>query len=189
MSVVFDLNSLKLRLTPQLPSSNSSDAAIAIIINAEPTASVLLIKRVEREGDPWSGQIAFPGGHRSQVDPTLLETAIRETSEEVGIELEPHHLLGILPSLPTHTRRVEVTPFVFHLTSEARLNPNYEVAETFWAPLTNLMQIELRKSEVETDGKRLNVESYVYRGHIIWGLTFRILNLLLNRGQNPNSDR
>ena len=183
---VFDLNSLKLRLKPQVPTSNSSDAAIAIIINAEPTASVLLIKRVEREDDPWSGQIAFPGGHKSQVDPTLLETAIRETSEEVGIKLEPHNLLGILPSLPTHTRRVEVTPFVFHLTSEARLNPNYEVAETFWAPLTKLMQIEPTKSEVETNGKQLSVESYVYRGHIIWGLTFRILNLLLNKEEDPD---
>jgi 8-oxo-dGTP pyrophosphatase MutT (NUDIX family) len=186
VSVVFDLNSLKLRLTPQLPTSNSSEAAIAIIINAEPTASVLLIKRVEREGDPWSGQIAFPGGHKSQVDHTLLETVIRETSEEVGIELQPSHLLGILPSLPTHTRRVEVTPFVFHLTSKARLNPNYEVAETFWAPLTNLMQIEPMKSEVKTNGKQLSVESYVYRGHIIWGLTFRILNLLLNKGKDPD---
>jgi 8-oxo-dGTP pyrophosphatase MutT (NUDIX family) len=181
VSLVFDLNSLKPRLTQQLPPSNSSDAAIAIIIHAEPTASVLLIKRVEREGDPWSGQIAFPGGHKSQADLTLLETAMRETSEEVGIKLELHHLLGILPSLPTHTRRVQVTPFVFQLKSEARLSPNYEVAETFWAPMANLMQIEPSKSEVETNGKQLSVESYVYRGHIIWGLTFRILNLLLNK--------
>ena len=183
---IFDLDSLKLRLTPQLPTTKSPDAAIAIIINAKPSASVLLIKRVEREDDPWSGQIAFPGGHKSQIDLTLLETAIRETSEEVGIKLEPHHLLGILPSLPTHTRRVEVMPFVFHLTNEARLNPNHEVAETFWAPLANLMQIEPRKSEVETNGKQLSVDSYVYRGHIIWGLTFRILNLLLKEGKDPD---
>ena len=188
MSVAFDLNSLRLRLTPHLSPSNSSDAAIAIIIDTS-QASILLIKRVEREGDPWSGQIAFPGGHKSQSDPTLLETAIRETKEEVGIELEPRHLLGLLPSLPARTRRVEVTPFVFHLTSQPGLNANFEVAEAFWASLADLMKIHPRKSGVEMNGRRLTVDSYLYHGHIIWGLTFRTLNLLLNRRQNPNSDR
>ena len=189
MSVAFDLNSLKLRLTQQIPPPNASAAAIAIIIDSRQIASVLLIRRVERQSDPWSGQIAFPGGHKSQVDRTLLETAIRETKEEVGIKLETRRLLGILPSLPTHTRRVQVTPFVFNLANETRLKPNCEVAETFWACLTDLMQIEPMSSEVKTDGKRLRVESYVYRGHIIWGLTFRILNLLLNKEQTSNSDR
>ena len=183
MSVAFDLNSLRLRLTPHLSPSNSSDAAVAIIINTSQAASILLIKRVEREGDPWSGQTAFPGGHKSQTDPTLLETAIRETKEEVGIELEPRHLLGHLPSLPARTRRVKVTPFVFHLTSQPRLNANFEVAETFWASLAELMKIQPRKSEVEMNGKRLAVDSYLYHGHMIWGLTFRILNLLLNNRQ------
>lgn len=189
MSVAFDLNSLRLRLTPHLSPSNASDAAVAIIINTSQAASVLLIKRVEREGDPWSGQIAFPGGHKSQTDLTLLETAIRETKEEVGIELEPRHLVGLLPSLPARTRRVEVTPFVFHLTCEPRLNANFEVAETFWVSLADLMQLDPRNSEVKMNGRQLAVESYLYHGQVIWGLTFRVLNLLLNKGQNLTSDR
>lgn len=180
MSVAFDLSSLRLRLISVSPPS-SSDAAVAIIINLKFAASVLLIKRVEREGDPWSGQIAFPGGHRSNADLTLLDTAVREGREEVGIDLRQHQFLGMLPTMPTQTRRMEVTPFVFNLTREVQLNPNNEVAEAFWAPLDQLMKISPTKSDVEADGKRLSVASYVYRDHIIWGLTLRILNLLLGR--------
>jgi 8-oxo-dGTP pyrophosphatase MutT (NUDIX family) len=180
VSVAFDLASLRPRLISSSPPS-SSDAAVAIIINLESTASVLLIKRVEREGDPWSGQIAFPGGHRSNADRTLLDTAIRESREEVGIDLRQHQFLGMLPTVPTHTRRMEVTPFVFQLTREVQLNPNDEVAQPFWAPLSQLIEISPTESEVEADGKRLSVASYIYHGHIIWGLTLRILNLLLDK--------
>jgi len=179
VSIAFDPASLRLRLISLSPPS-SSDAAVAIIIDVQ-SASVLLIKRVEREGDPWSGQIAFPGGHRSNADRTLLDTAIRESHEEVGIDLRQHQFLGMLPTVPTHTRRMEVTPFVFQLSREIRLNPNDEVAQAFWAFLSQFIKITPTESEVRADGKRLSVVSYIYHGHIIWGLTLRILNLLLDK--------
>jgi 8-oxo-dGTP pyrophosphatase MutT (NUDIX family) len=182
----FDIESLKQRLNPTSSiegfKSNVPVAAVAIIIDVHrDTDSILLIKRQERVGDPWSGQIAFPGGHRSPSDGTLLDTAIRETSEEVGIELHRHVALGALPLVYSQTRRVPVTPFVFQLNSDVAVRMNDEVAETFWASLQELSTIRSTRSEVRVEAVTLDVDSYLLDGRVIWGLTFRIIRSLLNR--------
>ena len=157
-------------------------ASVAVIINPEDRgASLLLIKRTEREGDPWSGQIGFPGGHKSPGDRDFLQTAIREAKEEVGIELSRHRLLGSLPLVTTRSRRVQVAPFVFALKFMVAVQMNREVAENFWVPLTELGRLEMKRRRVQAEEMDLEVESYDYRGRVIWGLTFRILNLLLGR--------
>ena len=132
-------------------------------------------------GDPWSGQIAFPGGHRSRRDRTLLETAIREVSEEVGIELHRHVALGVLPLVHSQTRRVLVAPFVFQLNSDVTVRLNDEVAEAFWVSLEALSKIGSTRSEVQVESGTLDVDSYVHDDRVIWGLTFRIMRSLLNR--------
>ena len=157
-------------------------AGVAILI--DPTdrgGSILLIRRRELKGDPWSGQIAFPGGRRSVTDRDLLETAIREAKEEVGVQLKEHELLGHLPITETRSRRMRVLPSVFRLKSTVVVHPNVEVAETFWMPLADLEKLGARNSEVKVEEDTLRVPSYEYEGHVIWGLTFRLLNLILNR--------
>jgi 8-oxo-dGTP pyrophosphatase MutT (NUDIX family) len=158
------------------------EAAVAIIINPKDRGgSILLIKRTERVGDPWSGQIAFPGGHRAPNDRNFLETAIREAHEEVGIDLREHELLGQLPLVYARTRGVEVAPFVFQLKTDVIVKSNEEVAEKFWIPLSTLGISEVDKTEVKTDEGKLNVEAYIYGRNTVWGLTFRIINILLDR--------
>lgn len=142
---------------------------------------MLLIRRTERKGDPWSGQIAFPGGHKSRKDRTFWDTVVRETSEEIGIKLGEHEMLGVLPLVYSRTRPVLVAPFVFQLKSEVTIRLNEEVAESFWIPLGELSRIEATQSEVHVQDRKLMVDSYVYDGHVIWGLTFRIISILLNR--------
>jgi 8-oxo-dGTP pyrophosphatase MutT (NUDIX family) len=144
-----------------------------------------LIRRQDREGDPWSGQVAFPGGYKSTNDAALLETAIREASEEVGIELREHEILGVLPPAYSRTRRVLVAPFVFQLKKDVAVRLNEEVAESFWVPLNELLRIRTTTSQVPVQQGRLTVDSYVFDDHVIWGLTFRIVNILLNKPQ-PN---
>lgn len=185
----FNLDSLRLRLLPESSvfesrETNLPTAAVAIIIDPkDQNGWVLLIKRTERKGDPWSGQVAFPGGHRSLEDRTLLETAVREAREEVGIDLHRHNMLGVLPPVHTHTRRVVVAPFVFQLKTKATVALNEEIAESFWAPFSELKQIEASKTMVHVEEGTLTVDSYIYRSHVIWGLTFRIINILLNKYQ------
>jgi 8-oxo-dGTP pyrophosphatase MutT (NUDIX family) len=188
----FDVESLKQRLNAErslegFERANGPVSAVAIIIDStQSEESILLIKRRDREGDPWSGQIAFPGGHKSANDKTLLQTAIREAGEEVGIVLREHDLLGVLPLMYSHTRRMPVASFVFALKNDLSIILNNEVAESFWVPIDELLRIRVTTSEVHVEGGWLNVDSYIHDRHVIWGLTFRIINTLLNKPQ-PNS--
>jgi 8-oxo-dGTP pyrophosphatase MutT (NUDIX family) len=182
----FDLELLRKRIRegsfPPESKEPSPVAAVAVIINPKDRGgSVLLIKRRERLGDPWSGQIAFPGGHKASGDRDYFETAIREVGEEVGIDLREHVLLGHLPRVRAHTQRIQVVPYVFELKTSAMVRLNEEVSEGFWAPLDSLEKIKSTRTEVEVEGGKLRVDAYLYDGHVIWGLTFRIINTLLDR--------
>jgi 8-oxo-dGTP pyrophosphatase MutT (NUDIX family) len=187
VSSSFDPESLKQRLRDSdsvnaLETTDELISAVAIIINSNRDgSSVLLIRRRDRPDDPWSGQIAFPGGHKSKEDQTLLQTAIREAAEEVGIDLNEHRLLGVLPLAHAHTRSMPVFPYVFELKKDVMTRYNEEVAEGFWVPLESLLRMRAKSSQVEVEQGRLNVHSYVIKEHVIWGLTFRILNVLLNK--------
>src|SRR3954462_3287692 len=80
------------------PDDGRRRAAVAAVLHDEPAGPrVLLMKRTEREGDPWSGHISLPGGGHHPTDGDLLATAIRETQEELGIDLAGARLLGNLP--------------------------------------------------------------------------------------------
>lgn len=110
-----------------------------------------------------------------------MDTAIREAGEEVGINLREHEMLGALPLVFAHTRRMRVAPFVFRLNKAVRVQPNREVADSFWVPLSELAEASATRSEVRVEEGKLTTDSYVYKGNVIWGLTFRIINLLLGK--------
>ena len=105
-----------------LPSSSGphrSYAAVAAVLrDTSSGVEVLLIRRAEHPGDPWSGHMALPGGRQDPDDPDLLHTAMRETSEELGLVLDPSQVIGPLDDLEAvaRGRRVGmvVRPFVFH---------------------------------------------------------------------------
>jgi len=184
------IESLRNRLEPSDQIQRSTDdqppdAAVAVIIDSSRSNdSLLLIQRTERIADPWSGQVAFPGGHRALEDRSLLETAIRETGEEVGISLKDHLVLGALPVVYARTRRVKVAPFIFQLKTSVKIRANVEVANVFWVSINDLARSRLVKSNVDVDHREFNVDSYVYRGHIIWGLTLRIIKILLGKNDS-----
>lgn len=183
------LDSLRRRLSPgssvlQVEESGLPIAAVAIIIDPEDQrGSILLIKRTEREGDPWSGQIAFPGGRSSPKDQTFLETAIREAWEEVGVNLQEHELLGMLPMISTRSKRVRVVPYVFQLRRKVVVRTNEEVAESFWVPMSDFEKITPVKTEVNVEEGELTVDAFIYHDRVIWGLTYRIIKILLNKQQ------
>jgi 8-oxo-dGTP pyrophosphatase MutT (NUDIX family) len=193
LSRTFNLASLRKHLLPasaipEAGTPSSLEAAVAIIIDPEfEHGSILFIRRTEKSGDPWSGQIAFPGGHRDSKDRNFLETATREVKEEVGIDLTNHDLLGALSPTYARNRRMLVAPFVFQLRNHVTPRPNEEVAESFWIPLSELDTIKVSKTEVYPPGGVLSEDSYVYKGHTIWGLTFRIVNMLLNKNTAPQA--
>ncbi|WP_433926216.1 CoA pyrophosphatase [Sorangium cellulosum] len=147
-------------------------------------AELLLIRRAEHPRDPWSGHMALPGGRRDAADSSLLDTAIRETREEVGIDLAAHGaLLGRLPDLPAvvRGRRVGlvISPFVFALRSTPELTLSDEVAEALWTPLGPLARGECASTYAYThEGNVVHLPCLRVDERVVWGLTYRMLEQL-----------
>lgn len=159
--------------------------ALALRIGPQGEPELLLIRRATREGDPWSGQVALPGGRWSPNDASLLDTAYRETAEETGLELVTSGLLlGTLDELRPRTPALPpiiVTPFVVVTPGAAPLVPNHEVAAAFWMPVRHLHDPEVaRESVVQVRGATWRVPSFVFGEYIVWGMTERILRQLLS---------
>lgn len=157
-------------------------AAVSVIVAPDPDA-VLLIRRAEREGDPWSGHIGLPGGRLDPTDRDLCDTALRETAEEVGWRLGRTQLLGSLTDVWPRTplpRVIVVRPYVFAASDRPALSLSDEVAEAFWVPLDELRDPTIyRPAELEVRGERRRFPAFHLGPHVIWGLTERILTPLL----------
>ncbi len=129
--------------------------------------------------------MAFPGGQREPADADLLATAIRETHEEIGLNLaESARLIGGLDRVQAVAggKRIgmRVTPYVFELFEEPPLNLNEEVAEVIWAPLAPLARGELSTTmPYRYEGADLELPAWQVEGRIVWGLTYRMLETLL----------
>ncbi len=188
--LAFDLASVAARLAPLRAHAHAPGvgrhAAVAAILREGPAgAEVLLIRRAERAGDPWSGHMAFPGGRSHEADLDPCATAVRETREEVGIDLDADGtLLGRLADVDAVSRArrtgLMITPFVFALTREVTLTPSAaEVAETLWAPLAPLARGEGAGTvPYEIEGQVLELPCWHVEGRVVWGLTYRMLQLL-----------
>lgn len=168
------------------PDDGSRRAAVAILLHDEaPGPRVLLMKRVDRAGDPWSGHISLPGGRIEPQDPDLLATAIRETHEELGIDLAGTRLIGNLRALPPYISGpagVQVTPFVFVTHAAVEPTPGPEAVAAFWLPV-ELAGSGTLDAGYTYPGTDRTFESWQYESYTIWGLTFRILCDLLDAGK------
>jgi 8-oxo-dGTP pyrophosphatase MutT (NUDIX family) len=180
---------LRERLAAHRPVTDDQDpsliwAAVAVVLVPSPDA-VLLIRRAERAGDPWSGHMALPGGRRESEDADLVETAIRETFEEVGLELPRSDLLGGLDDVVPRTPvlpPIAVRPFVFLLPRRSPLTPNPEVASARWVQLDHLLHPETYHSaRLEIRGEPRDFPAYWVEESIVWGMTERIVTALLGQ--------
>ncbi len=161
-------------------------AVAAILHDRGGEAEVLLIRRAEKEGDPWSHHMAFPGGRQDPSDRDLLHTALRETEEEVGLTLVPErHLIGRLDDLQAVARGnrvgLVIAPFIFAIDSDPVLVPRVEeVEEVVWAQLSALARGTLdTKYGYQLGGQTVELPGYDVGGRVVWGMTHRMLGALL----------
>ena len=155
-------------------------AAVALVLLEGPQGlEILLIRRAERADDPWSGQIALPGGRYDVGDGDLFATAVRETREETGVDLSGAERLGVLDDLYPRTSTlppVVVRPFVFGLAQRTALVPSDEVQRAFWLPLRRLSEPGVRRDVTLTlRGAVRTFPAYLVDDDLIWGMTERIL--------------
>ena len=158
-------------------------AAVAMLLRESAAGpEVLFIRRAEHPSDPWSGHMAFPGGRQHADDPSLLHTAIRETHEEVGLDLasEANHI-GQLDDLQAIARgkpqETVIRPFVFEVHRELPIRADAkEVAEALWTPLLPLYRGEADTTRpYQWHGTRIDFPAYDVDGRVVWGLTYQML--------------
>jgi 8-oxo-dGTP pyrophosphatase MutT (NUDIX family) len=154
-----------------------STAAVAVIFRS--AGSFLLIRRVERLDDPWSGHVAFPGGHVRPEDATFFETASREAREEVGLDLrDSARFLGYMKSFEPANRKISVVPCVFQLTEDGIITQNGEVSSHRWVPLGSISASSRDQYTLDLGGRLVALPAFRFGDYLVWGLTERILTRL-----------
>jgi 8-oxo-dGTP pyrophosphatase MutT (NUDIX family) len=157
-------------------------AAVAVVLAPDPDA-LLLIRRAERSGDPWSGHMALPGGRQEPTEPDLLTTAVRETAEEVGLTLGPDQSIGSLDDVVPRTPvlpPIAVRPYVFALPHRPLLSLNPEVAAARWVPLDLLLHPDTYDAvRLEIRGESREFPAFRLDDSVVWGMTERIVSSLL----------
>ena len=158
-------------------------ASVAVVFDKN--LLLVLMQRALREGDPWSGHLSFPGGHREPADESDLAAAVRETQEEIGLALNPEHILGPLSPIQTRGRGVPkriIVPFVFCVPSVYDLRPNEEVAAVHTLSLTDLLHGTGRSHfTLQWQSQPWTLPQVQFSGGKLWGLTLQILDELLHR--------
>lgn len=158
------------------PFSPKQEANAAVAIMLKPTRQdmkILFVKRIENPRDPWSGQIALPGGKREPEDLDLKETILRETNEETGINLLDHcRFLGVTEPVRSKLNpEMKILPFIFLLEHEPVIKLNREELERYyWIPIKKL----IRNERIVKSGVKAH-PTFIIGEIKIWGLTFRIL--------------
>ena len=170
---------LVMKLVPnEPPQKGARFASVSVIVRDRLSPSVLLIRRAERAGDPWSGQVAFPGGKMQEGDRSARGTAMRETAEEVGIDLaKAAEFLGYGEVTRTHTGTMDVVPSVFELKESVDVTPNGEVASFRWVDLEELISPAAKSTyALPRGGEVAAMPAYAVGDYVVWGLTYRILS-------------
>ncbi len=154
-----------------------AQAAVAILLRRGAGGlELLLVKRALVPSDPWSGDMAFPGGKKGPSDRDLMETAFREVQEETGIDLNCTNYLGLMDTFFSTVRPgMGVLPHVFLVEETPEIRLNEELSFHLWMPLE-----ELRESRGRAVVKKLDVPVFRVEGEVVWGLTYRMLDKLLD---------
>ncbi len=162
-------------------------AAVALIFRKSEAGDteLLFIQRAKREGDPWSGDMAFPGGRVDPDDESPRAAAERETREETGIDLKRHgvfraRLSDLVTRHHSRWRPMVVTPYIYEWTGTQAEILNHEVEQTVWIPRDYLAAKENRSSlPFRTPLGTLTLPCCRYQDYCIWGLSYSMMQEML----------
>lgn len=162
------------------PQSGDKHAAVSLLLGAEEgQLCALFVRRAEWVNDPWSGHTALPGGHVMRSDADLLDTARRETLEEVGLDIPRESYLGRLSDIRPSARSpsIVVSPFVAAVQTPVQIRRNKEIQSHRWIPVSALQDPQYQ-SELShlSRGLKLMFPSIVFKGFTIWGMTHQIVS-------------
>lgn len=161
-------------------------AAVALLLapDAEGEMSGLFVMRAARDGDPWSGHVALPGGRSESTDFDLLDTARRETREETNVDVARDQFVGRLSEIhprSVHLPSIGVTPFVAWLPHRPEVRENHELAGHLWVPLDALRSAQNRSTLIRPKPIERVFPTIEFAGAVIWGLTLAIVDEFVDR--------
>jgi 8-oxo-dGTP pyrophosphatase MutT (NUDIX family) len=166
------------------PQTRLAAILLALRARADGEPELLMIKRAEAEGDPWSGHIACPGGRMEPGDRDLAVTAVRETLEETGVDVaRDGRLLGHLDDISPRTPvlpPIVIRPYVALVRGDVEIVPSREVAAAFWVPVSALRErTAWGIGHVPVGGAMREVSVFQHGEYTVWGLTERVLRQFL----------
>jgi 8-oxo-dGTP pyrophosphatase MutT (NUDIX family) len=173
----------ELLLTPEeaaaMDAPGTKDAAVLVALHGNPLTAVFTERRADMRRH--AGEISFPGGRQDEPAEDLRETALREAEEEIGLPRSAVTLQGALPPVGTFVTGYRVFPFVATIARPARLHPaEAEVARILEFSLPELVAGHEMKRLIRK-GVPIKMPTYTVDGHLIWGATARIVEMLLER--------
>lgn len=169
---------LSTRRKRALPADGLVTAAVLVpLFSKDGIPHVLLTKRSDQV-EHHKGEISFPGGKLDPSDPDLMSCALRETSEEVGLDPAEVRILGELDDFYTVATHYHVVPFVGMIPFPYRFRTSErEIESLLWVPVEVFFDASRRREDVWIlEGRPIEVVSYIWQGHNIWGATARILS-------------
>jgi 8-oxo-dGTP pyrophosphatase MutT (NUDIX family) len=181
---MLEIDQIKARLAGHRPVTPENaarrHAAVALLLREHRhQPQVLFIRRAEHDGDPWSGDLAFPGGGIEESDRDPRAAAERETLEEIGLQLQPHQYLGQSIDMTGAYLPIRISCFVYLLENQPFFQLNHEVVETFWVPLATLLDPQRNQLANFNDrgATRLHpvIELPEWSDKPLWGITYRLL--------------
>lgn len=178
------------REIPLRPGVRAAAVLLALRARVDGEPELLMIKRADAEGDPWSGHVACPGGRAEPGDADLAATAARETLEETGVDVvRDGRMLGHLDDLTPvsqHLPTLVIRPYVAIVRSDVRIVASHEVAAAFWVPLEALRRPASWGTDVvHVRGKNRTVSVFRHGAYTVWGLTERVLRQFLDYAGIP----
>ncbi|MGD2248020.1 MAG: CoA pyrophosphatase [Candidatus Methanofastidiosia archaeon] len=171
-----DIELLSKKLLPVSKKQNAKAAVVILLTLKDNEPVILFVNRIDHPKDPWSGQMALPGGKKELEDSTLQDTIIRETQEEVGINLKKYQFLGVLHTENSVVKPdMEILPFVVYCKEKPVVTVNKnELKEAVWISLP-----ELEQNQTMATLPLGEFPAFVVKEYTIWGVTYRIMNQFL----------
>jgi 8-oxo-dGTP pyrophosphatase MutT (NUDIX family) len=174
--------------SPSSPEQTLAAVLVPLFVPSQLQPPHVVLTRRRSDLRRHAGEISFPGGRMDSGDADLTATALREAEEEIGLAPDGVELLGALPPVSTFATGYQIHPFVGTIAAGQRwqISPR-EVDAVLELPLSGLREGRTR-TRLERRGITFETDAYVLDGHLVWGATFRIIELLLERLREGDPD-
>ncbi|HEX5820975.1 MAG TPA: CoA pyrophosphatase [Solirubrobacterales bacterium] len=164
----------------QLDAHGRTEAAVLVPMHGWPDNPGLVFTERRSDLKRHAGEISFPGGRRDEGE-ELLDTALREAGEEIGLARSNVEIVGALPPIGTFVTNYKVHPFVGLIEEGMRFEPNPTEVESVLVASLDDLEAAYAKRRLVRRGVPIKTDTYLISDNLIWGATARILGLLLER--------